>query len=237
MPELKEGISAPGAPAKDEVLVKCDWMDCKTTHKKKPVYPKGGTVKKNTTYAATWVAAGLEPWKINGPGKNPRATMPDYLAETPGANYVSTAAALKHPEYHTQKHHLISASLFKDVSKLSHDAELVGYDVNHKKNGMCLPTYTLDIVQHGLQCHRGGHPGIYYESVGKLLKNLQTECVKFCEMDINGDSSLQLTLLDQLNRISERIRGKILSWDKQYLVRASAILDRDESIKRFKNLV
>src|SRR6267378_7555817 len=149
---------------------KCKWEVCKKSHKSTINYPGGGTVARNSTYENDWVQAGLEPWEPNGTGKKSFATtdssqrLKDYRKETPKAKYAIGASRMQDPEYHTQKHHLISVNLFKGVKKLSKDAKLIGYDVNHKNNGVCLPTYVLDIVRHDLQCHRGSHPNNFYNS-------------------------------------------------------------------------
>lgn len=233
MPELNEGIAT--SQLASQTLVKCEWLDCKSTHQKKPVYPKGGTVARNGTYESDWVKAKLEPWELYGAGKNPRATLPDFRKETPKASYAINAAEMVHPEYHTQKHHLISVNLFESVTKLSTDAKLVGYDVNHKNNGICLPSYILDIVQHDLQCHRGSHTNaLYNDKIKPMLRSLEIKCIKYCEMDINGDSSAQLNLLEDLNAISDRIAGKIKGW--KFLVRKNALAERIESNNRFENL-
>ncbi len=235
MTQIGEGIAVPGVPPKKSNPVKCDWLDCQTTHEKKPTYPKGGTVARNSSYESDWVKAKLEPWELYGAGKNSRAALPDYRKETPKAKYAVNAAAMEYPEYHTQKHHLISINLFDNFTKLSKNAELVGYDVNHKNNGICLPSYVLDIVQHDLQCHRGSHSdSLYNDKIKPMLSKLEIRCIKYCEMDFYGDPTSQLSLLEDINRISKRVEGKIKSW--KFLVRKNALVERAQSIERYKNL-
>lgn len=160
MTEIGESVAVPAMPAneKEEEPVGCEWNTCNGYHKDKPQYPKDGNVERDNNYKDNWVSAGLEPWDLYGPGNNSKATLEEYRNETEKGQHAEAAAAMEHPEYHTQKHHLISINFFDDVPDLSNNAELIGYDVNHKNNGMCLPSHKVDIVQHDLQCHRRGTP-------------------------------------------------------------------------------
>lgn len=230
--QIGEGVSLPMAP---QTLVECEWHDCKKTHQKKPAYPKGGKVTRTNDYAENWIAAKLEPWKLYGAGKNPRAALPDFRKETPKAPSAISAAMKVHPEYLTQKHHLISINLFKGVTKLSKNAELVDYDVNHEKNGMCLPNYIVDIVQHDLQCHRGSHTNaLYNDKIKPMLRYLEIKCIQYCEMDVSGSSSNQMNLLDDLDFISRRIEKRIKDWI--FLLRKNAAAERTESRTRFDKI-
>lgn len=216
--------------------VKCDWKDCKENHLKAVEYPRGGKVTRNSTYEADWINAGLEPWVLKGPGKNSKPSLAEYRAETPAAAYAVTAAALSYPEYHTQKHHLLSVNFFENVKKLAHNAELVGYDVNHKNNGICLPSYTIDIVQHDLQCHRGSHPkALYNEKVNALLINLELQCIKYCETEeAGGKAGSQLDLLGNLNELSQRVATQITEW--KWFLRSNALAERAASYARYQTL-
>lgn len=215
-------------PASPPVPKKCDWKKCKTNHTQDIAYPAGGTVDKSGGYADDWVGANLEPWKKYGDGCDSLARRPDFLAETPGASYVSTASALKHPQYHTQKHHLVSVKLFKDVPDLSYNCKLVGYDVNHKNNGVCLPSYVVDIVRHDLQCHRGNHPNsLYYDHLSPLLSDMEARCVRYCHGDFDGNMTVQKTLVDELDRLSRRTEGQIKAW--KWLLRSAAAQERIDS--------
>lgn len=238
MTQIGEGIAvtviAPNAN-NEENLFKCEWKQCLTNHINKPDYPNDGDTNRNGTYETDWIKAGLEPWELYGPGKDSKAILTDYRNETPSAQYAVSAAALKHPKYHTQKHHLISVNLFDNVSILSHNAKLAGYNVNHKNNGICLPSYVIDIIQHNLQCHRGSHPkALYNDKIDPLLTNLEQKCIKYCEMDIDGNLEKQKKLIDDLNRLSNRIQQKLKSWE--WLVRKNALAEREESYKRYENL-
>ena len=231
MTQVKETVASSSLATQN--LVKCDWHDCKTTHQKKPAYPGKGKVTKNSSYSENWIAAKLEPWELYGPGKNPQATLSDFGDPTKLSSI--RAAEKVHPEYLTQKHHLISINLFKDATKLSKDAELIGYDANHKNNGMCLPNYIVDIVQHDLQCHRGSHPNeLYNDKVKPMLRYLEIKCIQYCEMDINGDSSSQMNLMDDLDFISRRIEKRIKDWS--FLLRKNALAERLESKKRLDKI-
>jgi len=229
MSELGEGAAV--AQDKNPTLQKCEWKQCKKTHNRQITYANTGSVKRSSTYESDWVNAGLEPWKLHGPGRDSGADIREYREETPAAKYADTAAGLKYPEYHTQKHHLISVNLFSNVSKLSHNAKLIGYDANHKNNGICLPSYIVDIVQHDLQCHRGPHPKpLYNDKIDPLLRNLEIKCLGYCELDVSGKISLQKNLLDDLNGLSNRVAKKIKDW--KWLLRKNALAERSKSHAR-----
>lgn len=236
MTQVGEGVAIPGLTSEvKEKLHSCDWTTCKKNHQKKPAYPKGGTVARNGSFKSDWVKARLEPWEVYGNGKDSRAELFEYREETPAAKYATTAAAMKHPEYHTQKHHLISVNLFDGVKKMGKNAELIGYDANHKKNGICLPSYKLDIIQHDLQCHRGSHPkALYNDKIKPLLANLERKSLEYCETDQDGTIERQAMLIDNLNRISDRIKLKIKSWT--WLLRKDALVERKQSKERYQNL-
>lgn len=228
MTEVGELVAVVAEENKNVQLVSCDWKTCPETHEKKPSYPGNGTVSRNSSYSSDWVAEGLEPWEKYGPGTNSRATLKDYKKETPKAKYAVTASQLEYPEYHTQKHHLLSVNLFSNVSKLSHNAKLITYDVNHKNNGVCLPTYVIDIVQHDLQAHRGSHPNNLYNSkISPLLMNLENRCVEYCGIDVNGTIERQQMLMDDLNRLSRRVELQIKGW--RWLLRSNAKAEREQS--------
>lgn len=219
----------------DPKLVSCSWKDCKKTHVKKPSYPDDGVLTRSSDFAKKWVAAGLEPWERWGDGENSFATLSEYRLETPKAAYAFTAAALKHPAYHTQKHHLISIKLFKNVPKLKHDAKLIGYDVNGVSNGICLPTYEIDIVQHDLQAHRGSHPNNLYNSkLQPLLKKAEEACVKYCETDPQGELESQMRLLGKLERIARTTESRIRTWT--WLLRSDARAERARARARLEAL-
>jgi HNH/ENDO VII superfamily nuclease len=233
--EIGEAVAPPGLPPQSENRkpVACDWQDCMTNHDKKVAYPNNGVLDRSSGFAAAWVGAGLEPWKKYGDGTDSHATLKEYVGETPGAAYATTAAALKHPQYHTQKHHLISINLFKNVAKLTHNATLIGYDVNGVPNGVCLPSYKLDIVRHDLQAHRGSHPNNLYNSkIQPLLEELETRSTGYCKPELTGECEFQKRLLEDLQRLSRKIEGRIKSW--QWLLRSDAVNERKEAYDRLE---
>ncbi|WP_181950419.1 AHH domain-containing protein [Shewanella woodyi] len=215
----------------EDETYKCDWKDCKGGHKKKIKYPNNGQLKRSNTYRKKWVSAGLEPWDLYGPGENSHATLEDYKSES-RASYVSKAAAMQYPEYHTQKHHLIPVSSFADYKNLKHNAKLAGYDVNNTQNGICLPSFVLDIVQHDLQCHRGNHPNDnYYDRIDPLLEDLQDEFNKVCAKNAN-EKHHQHALVKELDDLAQFISKRIKDW--KYLLRSDAKSERIFSTKRMK---
>jgi hypothetical protein len=233
MTDVMEGVDlALGAQsASTQKTVSCEWKNCKANHSEKPKYPANGTVDRNTSYATEWVSAKLEPWEKYGAGQPSHATLADYRNEVPSAAYAVSAAALQHPEYHTQKHHLLSVKLFSNVADLSHDAKLAGYDVNSANNGVCLPSFVVDIVRHDLQCHRGNHPNdLYYDKIRPLLREIEDRCVKYCQADLVGESVRQLSVVDDLDRLSERAERQLKNW--RWLLRTNALAERIESRSR-----
>jgi hypothetical protein len=237
MPQINLPISPPGVPAQsnDSKPVDCDWQDCTKNHAKKVEYPSNGVLDRSGDYASKWVAADLEPWKKYGDGTDSHATLKEYVGETPGAAYARTAADLKHPEYHTQKHHLISVKLFKNVAKLKHNANLIGYDVNAVPNGVCLPSYVLDIVRHDLQAHRGNHPNnTYYSKIQPLLEDLEQRSAEYCKPELEGECEFQKRLLEDLHRLSRKIEGRLKAW--VWLLRSEAVAERAESQARLAKI-
>ena len=229
------GTSTGKTDEKENKKYKCDWKDCKGNHEKKVNYPGNGTVKRSNTFKNHWIEAGLEPWILNGPGKNSHATLADYKEEAENASYLVTAAAMMYPEYHTQKHHLISVNHFSSFSALKKNIELIGYDVNHKNNGICLPSFRADIVQHNLQCHRGRHPkSLYDDKVIPLLKKLEQKSKSLCDDDKKGTGESQKELINRLNRTSQLIEQRIKDW--KYLLRSDALNEKKLSEERLKNL-
>jgi hypothetical protein len=236
--EIGESVAPPGLAqtnSDDSKLVGCDWQDCLSNHAQKVPYPGGGKLDRSSGFAAAWVSAGLEPWVKYGDGIDSMPSAADYRAETKGASYVSTAAAMKFPEYHTQKHHLISINLFKNVAKLKHNATLISYDVNAPANGVCLPSFTLDIVRHDLQAHRGSHPNNLYNSkIQPLLEDLEQRSAKYCEPDREGECELQKQLLGDLDRLSRKVEARIHAWD--WLLRSDALAERSDAYARLERL-
>jgi hypothetical protein len=237
MPNIKLPISPPGAPApaNDSKPVDCDWQDCTKNHAKKVEYPGNGVLDRSSDFAGKWVKADLEPWKKYGDGTDSYPSLKEYVGETKGAAYAYTAAALKHPEYHTQKHHLISVKLFDDVAKLSHNAKLIGYDVNGVPNGVCLPSYKLDIVRHDLQAHRGNHPNnTYYSKIQPLLRDIEKTSLEYCKPELEGECEFQKRLLGDLNSLSRKIEGRLKAW--KWLLRSDALVERVEAHERLKKI-
>src|SRR5215212_6479162 len=124
--QVGEGIAVP-VPAPPEQpppkLYGCKWQDCEKKHTEDidPKYGSGSVAKGAATsgkgYEDEWVGNKMEPWEMRGTGRNPNATKPDFELEidaTKEKNAASIAKAVvtPHPEYSTQKHHIISVHLF-----------------------------------------------------------------------------------------------------------------------------
>lgn len=171
----------------------CDWMDCKSHDTDiNPIYPRDGEpCDKSTTYSKKWVKAGLEPWVLRGhTGRDikSKVTWDMYWALGKGIGKKPKSAVVRDDWelvqkdlYSTQKHHLISVHLMPSYEKLSHNAKLVGYNINSKENGICLPYYQMDMVKHDLPAHRGSHAEEYYDKhVKKYLEELELEIISYC---------------------------------------------------------
>ena len=227
------GTQARQQPEPDKLFA-CEWKDCKVNHTSKPAYPSDGRVTRSSSYERDW-AKTEEPWLLYGPGTDSRATLEEYRAETPKAKYATVAAGMEHPEYHTQKHHLVSVSLFSSFARIRHNAVLVSYDVNAKRNGMCFPSYVLDIVQHDLQCHRGPHPkALYFDKIRGLLRELERSCASFCHSDAVGSAQTQAQLVAELDLIADRTRTQLRAWN--WLLRGEAHEERRRSRDRLEAL-
>ncbi|GGI74952.1 hypothetical protein GCM10007978_10810 [Shewanella hanedai] len=208
---------------KDETY-KCDWKNCKGGHKKKIKYPNNGKLdKEKSKYAKKWVAAGLEPWVLYGPGVDSQATETDYRKEVKDEKRIQAALSKTYPEYYTEKHHLIPVSLLEKYKTLSKNAKLIGYDINNENNGMCLPGFVVDTNQHGLQCHRGNHPNnTYYDKLKLIFDDLEEQSMDMCKKDDSGNMRSQKELIDILDKKSKLIERRILK--KQYILHKSTTI-------------
>jgi hypothetical protein len=220
----------------------CRWLDCQGEHDEdiNSSYPNQGVLthgkdSNRVEYADAWIAAGREPWEESGgPGVDPQAMREDYQRDLVGAgepkpqNLVMIDLAVSAPvgQYVTQKHHLISVHLFDQVPKIKSNARLISYNANDNPNGICLPYFTIDIVRHDRQCHRGPHPPAYDKRVLQLLRALQNESVGFCT------SGSQDSLKQRLDEISERVRHHVLGWQKGWYLRTKAETERAEAYRR-----
>ncbi len=54
-------------------------------------------------------------------------------------------------EYVTNNYHLIPIAAIEKFSKLSHNAKLIGFDINDGKYGICLPYFITDIFKKVIQ--------------------------------------------------------------------------------------
>ncbi len=140
-----------------------------------------------------------------------------------------------YPEYETQKHHLIPENILLSFKSLSHNAKLAGYRINTPENGICLPYYVIDIVQHDLQCHRGNHPskgvGSYGWEVRSALEKVEQKAENYCRDD-KTTNSVSNQLINKLNELSKMFDVQINSW--QLLLRKRAHEERMESKNSFE---
>jgi len=207
MPNMLDGFKSPDVVT-EPTLHECDWIECPgKIHEKKPEYGEGSTDRGNATsgdgYREDWLNNNMQPWQKHGDGKY--NTDPIRKAKEKHADNI-------YPAYRTQAHHLISVNLFDGVEKLAENAELVEYNVNDKENGIMLPRYTIDIVQHNLQRHCGSHVPLYNENITMFLKDLQNKSISWCE------KGLQEHVKISLNIFSAKIARNIKNWKKGWLL-------------------
>jgi hypothetical protein len=227
-----------------EKKFKCDWMDCQGDHDEdiNSTYrnPEGSVTRGNASsgeqYGKEWVNEKLEPWELMGNGKNPHSTRKDFESDfdkkdSPDNKKVIKKACTKYayPKYVTEKHHLISVHLFEDFERLSNNAKLIGYNVNDKENGACLPRFRVDIVQHNLPKHHGRHPKHTYDNrVINLLKSQDFKCKKYCRQ------KKQWVLKAKLNRISKRILDNLCNWEDGWQLGNKSLEEKKWAYDRLK---
>lgn len=229
-------------PEPEEILYTCRWKNCQGNHKAdiNHTYPSDGVTKHGkdshqVDYSDAWVAAGLEPWdEAQGPGTDPQASREDYQQDLLGDKnpkpknlvMITQAVTAGPKQYVTQKHHLISIHLFPQFAMLNSNAKLIGYNANDASNGICLPYFTLDIVRHDRQCHRGNHPAMYDDRIKLMLEKAQSSSLKLCQ------EGHQERLLGALHRIEDRIRKCITDWVPGYYLRSKAVEERIAAYSR-----
>jgi len=102
------------------------------------------------------------------------------------------------------------------VKQLAHNAKLIGFDIDDGKYGIMLPYFITDIFHNDLQSHKTNHSS-YSKKVIKQLEKLEKNCKKYCD---NGN---QQQLLNDLERFAKKLRERIISWDKAWLLRDTSV--------------
>jgi hypothetical protein len=212
--------------ADEDETYKCDWKNCKGGHKKKIKYPNNGRTAKNSTYSDDWKAKGLEPWDLYGASNVTSESYEDYANELTSINKTAKGhiefSMSESGHYTTQKHHIIPAGVADKFTILKKNIKLVGWDINDKENGLCLPFFVNDIKRHGLQCHRGGHPKKYNKVVADILESIEDDSKNLCSTENHK------ALLKDLELSSQQIKKKILSWSNSFLLRSTAKQEKQE---------
>ncbi len=202
----------------EEKKYSCDWKDCKGEHDEEIDYPESSKGKINRgVYTGDWEM----PWNSGlSENKSLKITINHYTREVKKKRIKEAKAKFGTNEYPVDNHHLIPISSLNELDALKHNAKLVGWDINHSDNGVCLPYFVTDVYRHDLQCHRTSHPS-YSKKVERELKQLETECVSFCS------NNSQENLLSELNEASEDFKKLIIKW--KWLLRSTANADRNKS--------
>lgn len=204
----------------EDKTYKCDWKNCKGKHKTKVEYDNNGCITRGA-YTGVWRA----PW-LNGVGKTSALiTLNHYTKENKVKHQAEAKALFGTNQYATENHHLIPIKALEKYKTLSHNAKLLGFDINDGKHGICLPYFKTDIFKHDLQSHKTSHPS-YSKKVGEQLKIIEKESLKYCTSDN------QQQLITALERYVKKLKERIENWDKAWLLRKSAIKDRELSYKQ-----
>ncbi|MCW8932057.1 MAG: AHH domain-containing protein [Gammaproteobacteria bacterium] len=217
----KKKISNSGGKEENKDKFKCDWKNCKGEHPKKIKYANNGS-----TSRGTYIGAWSTPWK-NGTGtQSNKITISHYEAETSKAKSLEKAKSLFDSEqYVTNNHHLIPIAVMAKFPRLSHNAKLIGFNINDGEYGISLPYFITDIFRHDLQSHKTTHPN-YSKKVVKMLQKIEKKCQVYC------NKNNQKQLLNDLSELSELIREYVVQWDSLWLLRKTAVNDRKISFNQ-----
>lgn len=210
-----------GDEEEKEELHSCEWKDCNGKHPKKIDYPNDGCVTRGK-YTGKWKS----PWEGGAGATSNEVTVAHYEAETGKATSLAEAKSLFGTgKYVTNNHHLIPIAAMAKFPKLSHNAQLVGFDINDGKYGICLPYFITDIFRHDLQSHKTNHPN-YSKKVVHILKKFDKKCKTYCHNDEQDQ------LRSDLDELAELIREYLVTWDHAWLLRKSAVNDRQQSFNQ-----
>lgn len=213
-------MTAPVIIKENEKKYKCDWKTCDEKHDHEISYSNDGCVVR-AEYTGQWI----EPWQTKSGKSSSKIIIKHYTNEVNKKRLDDAKKMFGTNRYPTDKHHLIPIDSIAELKQLSHNAKLVGFDVNNGKYGICLPYFVTDVFKHDLQCHRTSHPN-YSAKVEDELKTLQRRCLKYCA---NGK---QRTLLLELKELADDLRGYVKGWNRAWLLRKSAVADRKKSYKQ-----
>jgi A nuclease family of the HNH/ENDO VII superfamily with conserved AHH len=187
---------------------KCDWSNCLSDHPSTLNYPNSGTLARSGGFRDDCANIGLQPWQ-NGSHGEP--TKPIYLVT--GKIKRNAAGGTPFTDYRWEAHHLIPVEQMDKTGTLKDNAKLAGYNINHVKNGMGLPTDKIDIAIHRLQRHKGSHCGKYTNPVSLKLQKIEKAYEKACQG--TTDTSLQLTLIIDLDALSRTAEQKVVAIRQQ----------------------
>lgn len=244
-------------PAPDETkMFNCPWMCSreqsgpheKKTHYKVPSYPEGGNAERSKGAPDSWRKTHKRVpwlWPEKNDGINSHHQKEDYHIARHSA-----ASSYPFPEYATEGHHLISCDLFDEENfpALVKNALLMGYDVNHKNNGFHVPAFVVDIVCHDLQHHASDHSWsdpapLEYDLDAKIepyLRQLEEWCINYCAVDFSGTCESQEKIIKDLNRVSNRVRGRIARWGlyltKLAKMRLGDLVKYEKSVQKPKGI-
>ncbi|MCF6323060.1 MAG: DUF4150 domain-containing protein [Gammaproteobacteria bacterium] len=211
------GSSTTPAVIKKNKKYECDWKNCKGQHDDEIEYENDGCTVRSE-YTGFW----KEPWLSGTSKKSGKITLAHYKSENKTKHQKAAKELFGKKQYATENHHLIPIATMKKYKKLTHNAKLMGFDINDGKYGICLPYFITDIFKHDLQSHKTSHPS-YSKKVGGQLRLIEKESLKYCA------NNNQHQLINALERYVKKLKVRIESWDKAWLLRKSAINDRVKS--------
>lgn len=195
-----------GAKYPDGKKTKCKWKGCKpNTHPFRVTYIKGGILKRGS-YVGTWDRSNGQKYPKKFKGNKIK------LKSNPSIK-------LTYANFWFQKHHVIPVSVMKNLSNISANLELLGWNMNDGDvNGICLPFNYEAIRFYNLQAHRGSHPN-YSRIVKSELNELESDCLEYCKSDE------QDYLISDIEDMAQDFISRIVDW---------SLIIHTESLKYFQ---
>ncbi len=185
----------------------CDWSNCQDDHPAALNYPNNGVVTRGGGFRDALANIGLQPW-LNGNHGEP--SKPIYVKS---GKIKRNADGTVFTDYRWEAHHLIPIEQMDKMGTLKSNAVLSGWNINHEINGMGLPADKPDIAIHRLQLHNGSHHGRYTKPITDKLTVIEDDFEDMCHG--KTDTSLQLTLILELNALSRTAEQKIVAIRQQ----------------------
>ena len=206
--------------AKKDKQYKCEWKNCKGEHDAEIEYDDDGCTVR-AEYTGIW----QDPWFGVISKTSSKITLAHYKKENKVKHQKTAKDLFGTNQYATENHHIIPIKAIEKLKILSHNAKLIGFDINDGRYGIKLPYFITDIFRNDLQSHKTNHRN-YSKKIEKELQKLEKTCRKYC------DNKCQRLLLNDLKELSDDVRQYIKNWDSAWLLRKKATQDRENSYKQ-----